>query len=210
MSEILTTFRQFWTQTVIGSFVGPIRLPSAIARLFREISIRALSDLGRIWGQDPKNVQKRPKMAKFRPRTKKFDLGPSNFDPWDQKKSPTKFRTSKFWPLRPKIQNPTPNFDPTLGPWPPQTPARPSAAFCWAFPQSRQTLLDPDPKWPKCPSPKIVQNGQKLTLQAMKPSVKFLAPKWPSRPDPDQNPRHRAIFWEVLIWPKFFGFWAGS
>ena len=28
-------------------------------------------------------------------------------------------------------------------------------------------------------------------------SVKFLTPKWPSRPDSDQNPWHRAIFWEV-------------
>ena len=96
-------FRQFGPSGC-RTLVVPDKLP-ALASLFRETSIWALSGLSRTLGRDPKIVQN----GQNRPWDQKSDLWPSNFDlawpnfdPWDQNLTlgPQILPNwSKFWPL---------------------------------------------------------------------------------------------------------------
>ena len=210
-------FRQFWSQRPSDPH-GTCQAPSAIARLFREISIWAWAVWVGIWGLDPKIIPKWPKSTP----------GPSNFDPWDLKKTlgpkinfdPDPQILTPLDPnltLDPNFDLGPSNFDPQFypgaqngqnRPWDPPRPRSltlprplpgPQLPSAGPFPPSRQTLPDPD-------RPKIAQNDQnhkigpkwpKLTLKRWNLSQIF----WPQNDPPVQMPLTKipgwAIFWEV-------------
>ena len=76
-------FRQFWSHGHRDPR-GTCQAPSAIASLFREISIWALSDLGRDRAWTPKLSKTASKWPKSTSDPQILTLT-SNFDPWDQK-----------------------------------------------------------------------------------------------------------------------------